>query len=168
VNRQSVRCNHGNEFVPVSQLLLSTQFVIWVIYGVLAGMGHWPVGVAFGLLASACLLALEASRHIKIKLLDWVLLGYFVLAAIRPSWSGRQVFLPTVRNHLVLYAGVSWGSILLGARSPCNMRANPRRRALAEPGFIRANQVISRVWSLAFVINIVLVTIALNPRTILC
>jgi hypothetical protein len=53
-----------------SQLLLSTQFVVWVIYGVLAGMGHWPAGVAFGLLASGCLLALEASRHIKVKLMS--------------------------------------------------------------------------------------------------
>jgi hypothetical protein len=32
------------------------------------------------------------------------------------------------------------------------------------PGFIRANQLISRVWGIAFVVNIVLVTIALNPR----
>ncbi len=65
-----------------SRLLLSTQFVIWVIYGVLAGMGHWPMGVAFGLLASVCLLALQASRGIKLKLMDWILLSYFVLAAI--------------------------------------------------------------------------------------
>jgi uncharacterized membrane protein len=149
-----------------SQLLLSTQFVIWVIYGVLAGMGHWPVGVAFGLLASACLLALEASRHIKIKLLDWVLLGYFVLAAIA-TFVVRSASFPTYSSVIiwVLYAGVSWGSILLGAPFTLQYaRESAPPEHWQSPGFIRANQVISRVWSLAFVINIVLVTIALNPR----
>ena len=45
-------------------------------------MGRWPAAVLFGLIASACLLSLEASRHILVKLMDWTLLGYFVIAAI--------------------------------------------------------------------------------------
>jgi len=129
-------------------------------------MGHWSAGVVFGFLASACLLALEASRHIKVKLMDWVLLGYFMLAVIA-TFVVRSVAFPTYSSVIiwVLYAGVSWASILFGA--PFTLQyaresAPPER--WQSPGFLRANQIISLGWSLAFTLNIVLVTIALNPR----
>ncbi len=150
----------------LSKLLLSLQFVIWVIYGVLAGIGHWPMGVAFGLLASVCLLALQASRRIELKLMDWTLLGYFILAAIA-TFIVRSTTFPKYSSVIiwVLYAGVSWGSILLGAPFTvqyAHESAPPER--WHSPGFIRANQVMSVVWSIAFSLNIVLVTVALNPR----
>lgn len=149
-----------------SQLLLSTQFVIWVIYGVLAGMGHWSAGVAFGLLASVCLLALQASRRIKLKLMDWTLLGYFILAAIA-TFVVRSTTFPKYSSVIIwaLYAGVSWGSILFGAPFTVQYAresAPPERWHTS--GFIRANQIMSIVWSIAFAVNIVLVTVALNPR----
>lgn len=149
-----------------SRLLLSTQFVVWVIYGVLAGIRHWSAGVVFGLLASLCLLALEASRHIKIKLLDWVLLGYFILATIATFVAGSAAF-PTYSSVIiwVLYAGVSWASILFGVSFTLQYaRESAPPERWQSPGFLRANQIISLGWSLAFTLNIGLVTIALNPR----
>ncbi|MGB8887171.1 MAG: hypothetical protein WCC87_10640 [Candidatus Korobacteraceae bacterium] len=149
-----------------SQLLLSTQFVVWVIYGVLAGMGHWPIGVAFGLLASICLLALEASRHIKVKVMDWILLSYFVLAAIA-TFVIRSAMFPAYSSVIiwVLYAGVSWASILLGAPFTLQYaRESTPPEHWQSPGFIRANQVITLAWCIAFTVNILLVTVALNPR----
>src|ERR1039457_3018002 len=149
-----------------SQLLLSTQFVIWVIYGVLAGMGHWPAGVAFGLLASVCVLALEASRRIKVKLMDWTLLGYFILAAIA-TFVVRSTTFPKYSSVIiwVLYAGVSWGSILFGAPFTVQYaRESAPPEHWHSSGFIRGNQVMSVVWSIAFTVNIVLVTLALNRR----
>lgn len=94
-------------------------------------MRHWPVGVAFGLLASSCLLALEASRHIKVKLLDWVLLGYFVLAAIAMFGVHSATF-PVYSSVIIwiLYAGLDpVGSAVHPAICP-RIRAP---RALAEP-----------------------------------
>ena len=150
----------------LSKLLLPTQFVIWVIYGVLAGIRHWPVGVAFGLLASACLLAFQASRGIKLKLLDWTLLGYFILAAIA-TFVVRSTTFPKYSSVIiwVLYAGVSWGSILFGAPFTVQYaRESAPPEHWHSSGFIRGNQVMSVVWSIAFTVNIVLATVALNPR----
>lgn len=124
-----------------SRLLLSTQFVVWVIYGVLAGMGHWPIGVAFGLLASVCLLALEAGRHIQLKVMDWILLSYFVLAAIA-TFVVRSAMFPVYSSVIiwVLYAGVSWTSILLGTPFTFQYaRESTPPEHWQNPGFIRAN-----------------------------
>ncbi|MGC2111514.1 MAG: hypothetical protein WA655_18505 [Candidatus Korobacteraceae bacterium] len=149
-----------------SQLFLPASFVVWVIYGVLAGIGHWSAGVAFGLLASVCLLALEASRHINVKLLDWTLLAYFVLASIA-TFLVRSAEFPIYASIViwVLYAGVAWASILFGA--PFTLQyaheSTPAEHWQA-PGFLRANLVITLVWAIAFSVNVVLVTIALNPK----
>src|ERR1035437_4832741 len=95
-NRHTLGATMPMSQARLSHLLLSTQFVIWVIYGVLAGMGHWPAGVAFGLLASVCVLALEASRRIKLKLMDWTLLATSSWPQSRRSWSARRLFPSTV------------------------------------------------------------------------
>lgn len=149
-----------------SQIFLSSQFVVWVIYGVLSGMGHWSAGVAFGLVASVFLLSLEATRHIKVKLMDWVLLGYFVLATIA-TFLVRSAGFPTYSSVViwVLYAGVAWASIAFAA--PFTLQyaresAPPDR--WQSPGFLHANRVITMFWALAFLANVVLVTIALTPR----
>ena len=150
----------------LSRLILKLQFVVWVGYGFLAGLRRWPEGVAFGLLASIGLLSLEASRHIKVKLMDWVLLGYFVIAAIA-TFLVRSAAFPAYSSVVIwgLYAAVTWASIVVG--TPFSLQY---ARESAPPGswhtlgFLRANQVISVVWGLGFSLNIVLAAIALNPR----
>jgi len=150
----------------LSRLILKLQFVVWVGYGFLAGLRRWPEGVAFGLLASIGLLSLEASRHIKVKLMDWVLLGYFVIAAIA-TFLVRSAAFPAYSSVVIwgLYAAVTWASIVVGA--PFSLQY-ARESAPPESwhtlGFLRANQVISVVWGLGFSLNIVLAAIALNPR----
>src|ERR1019366_1975439 len=117
----------------LSKLLLPTQFVIWVIYGVLAGMRHWPVG------------------------------GSFILAAIA-TFVIRSTTFPKYSSVIiwVLYAGVSCGSILFGAPFTVQYaRESAPPEHWHSPGFIRGNQVMSVVWSIAFTVNILLVPVAL-------
>ncbi|MGA2904642.1 MAG: hypothetical protein ABSD98_12470 [Candidatus Korobacteraceae bacterium] len=149
-----------------SRLLLAASFVIWVVYGFLAGTGRWPGGVMFGLVASVVLLTLEASRHIKVKLLDWVLLAYFAIAAIA-TFLLRSAAFPVYSSVViwVLYASVTWISILMGAPfSTQYARESAPPEHWQSPGFLRANLVISVVWGLGFLINLALVTVALRPR----
>ena len=158
--------NAGMSADRFSRMILKMQFVVWVVYGFLAGLRRWPAGVAFGVLASIGLLSLEASRHIKVKLMDWVLLGYFVIAAIA-TFLIRSAAFPTYSSVVIwgLYAAVTWASIIVGA--PFSLQY-ARESAPPESwhtlAFLRANWVISMVWGLAFSVNIVLASIALNPR----
>src|ERR1039458_797226 len=46
------RYNAGMSADRFSRMLLKMQFVVCVVYGFLAGLRHWPAGVAFGVLAS--------------------------------------------------------------------------------------------------------------------
>jgi uncharacterized membrane protein len=147
-------------------LVLTLSFSIWVVYGTLQGMGRWPAAVTFGLLASAGLLSLMAGKEIRIKLLDWVLLGYFVLAAVA-TFAVRSAAFPGYSSIViwVLYAAVTGISIAVGAPFTLEYaRESTPPELWSNPGFLRVNRIISMVWGLGFVLNIVLSTIALNSR----
>ena len=149
-----------------SLLVLGSSFAIWVIYGVVAGTGHWPLGVLIGLAASVLLLLLEACLRLRIKLLDWTLLGYFLLAAYATFLAPSARF-PVYSSVVVwvLYATVTWLSILLGVPFSLQYaRESAPPELWHRPEFLRANVIISVVWGIAFATNIVLVILALNPR----
>jgi hypothetical protein len=98
--------------------------------------------------------------------MDWTLLAYFVLAAtatfvIRAA--GFQAYSSVI--IWVLYAGVACTSILI--RKPFTLQyaretALPDRQG--KPLFMRSNIVISSVWGVSFLANLVIVTLALDPR----
>lgn len=150
----------------VSKVVLASSFAIWVAYGTLVGMRRLPAAVLVGLAGTIGLLFFAVACHIKIQLLDWVMLGYFVTAAI-VTFGLRSTTFANYGSVLIwsFYAAATWASILLG--SPFTLQyarlsAPPER--WSSPAFLRANQIISMVWGAAFVINIVLVVIALNTR----
>ena len=150
----------------LSQIILPMGFLVWVIYGTLAGMGHWAGAVVVGLIAAVCLVALEAAAHIQIKLLDWVFLSYFAIATVA-TFVIRSSAFPGYSSIViwVLYAGVTWASILLG--TPFSLqyaRESTPPEVWSTPVFLRANQVISTVWGVAFTLNIALVVMALSTR----
>jgi hypothetical protein len=65
----------------------------------------------------------------------------------------------------VLYAGVTWGSILAGAPFSLQYAREATPPGLWDtPVFLRVNQTISVVWGVAFTANIVLVVMAMNSR----
>jgi len=149
-----------------SRWLLIASFLVWVVYGFLAGTGRWPAGVMFGLIASVVLLTVERRHRVKVKLLDWVLLAYFAIATVA-SFLLRSVAFPVYSSVViwVLYAGVTWISILMGAPFTLQYaRESAPPEHWQSPVFLRANLVISVVWGLGFLANLGLVTIALHSR----
>jgi len=158
--------NAGMSAERFSRILLVAGFGIWVVYGFLAGMRHWPSAVAFGLAAGIGLVLLEAGRHITIKLMDWAIVAYFGIAAIA-TFLVRSAAFPIYSSVVIwtLYAVVTWVSIFSGA--PFSLQY-ARESAPPEhwqaPQFLRANYVISLVWGTGFLINLGLVTIALSRR----
>jgi all-trans-retinol 13,14-reductase len=151
----------------LSRLVLPITFLIWVVYGFLIGFGQWPWAVAFGLVSGLVLVAIVLiSRKVTVKLMDWTLVGYFVLAASATFIVPLAAF-PKYGSVVIwlLYAGVAWGSILAG--KPFSLqyaRESTPPEHWQSPPFLRANVIISVVWGLGFLANIVLVVIALNPE----
>ncbi len=149
-----------------SRFLLLASFGLWVVYGFLAGMRHWPAAVAFGLAAGMGLVLLEKGRHLAIKLLDWTIVAYFAIAAIATFLlhvAGFPVYSPVV--IWLLYAVVTWVSIFSGAPFSLQYaRESAPPEHWQSPAFLRANYIISIVWGWGFLINLGLVTIALLPR----
>jgi len=149
-----------------SRILLVAGFGIWVVYGFLAGMGHWPAAVAFGLAAGIGLLLLEAGRHLAIKLLDWTIVVYFGIAAIA-TFLVRSAAFPLYSPLVIwtLYAVVTWASIFSGAPFSLQYaRESAAREHWQTPEFLRVNYIISSVWGGGFLINLGLVSVALAPR----
>jgi hypothetical protein len=148
-----------------SRLVLFATFLIWVAFGFLTGFGLWAEGVAFGLAASLCLMAILITRKLTVKVMDWTLLSYFVLAGSATFFFSTRF--PTYSQVAVwlFYATAAWGSIAVGR--PFTLQY-ARESAPAEdwenPAFWRANPLISVVWALAFLTNLALVIVALNPR----
>ncbi len=151
----------------LSRLVLPITFLIWVVYGFLTGFGQWPLAVAFGFVSGLVLVAIVLiSRKVTVKVMDWTLVGYFVLAACA-TFIVRLAAFPKYGSLVIwlLYAGVAWGSILTGRPFSLQYaRESTPPEHWQSPRFLRANLIISVVWGLAFVTNIVLVVIALNPN----
>lgn len=151
----------------LSRLVLPITFLIWVVYGFLTGFGQWPLAVAFGFVSGLVLVAIVLiSRKVTVKVMDWTLVGYFVLAACA-TFIVRLAAFPKYSSLVIwlLYAGVAWGSILTGRPFSLQYaRESTPPEHWQSPRFLRANLIISVVWGLAFVTNIVLVVIALNPN----
>jgi len=148
-----------------SRFVLIAGFGIWVVYGFLVGMRRWPVAVVFGLATAVCLVLSAAGRHITIKLLDWTIVAYFVIATMA-TFVLRSSTFPTYSSVVIwlLYAGVTWVSILLGAPFTLQYaRESSPPAHWQSPAFLRVNRLISIVWGIGFVINLGLVTLALWP-----
>jgi len=150
----------------LSRLVLPITFLIWVVYGFLTGFGQWPWAVVFGLVSALVLVAIVLiSRKVTVKLMDWTLVGYFVLAAC-VTFIARLPAFPKYGSVIIwlMYALVAWGSILAGRPFTLQYaRESAPPEHWQNPAFLRANLIISVVWGLAFVLNIVMVVIALNP-----
>jgi len=149
-----------------SRQVLLVSFLIWFIYGFLAGFGLWPWAVAFGLIAGLGLVAIVLiSAKVIVKLPDWTLVGYFVVAAGATFIAPIPAF-PQYASVVIwlMYAAVAWGSILAGRPFTLQYaRESAPPEHWQSPAFLRANLIISVVWGLAFLANVVLVVIALHP-----
>ncbi len=150
-----------------SRLILLVTFLIWVVYGFLTGFGQWPLAVAFGLVSGLCLVAIVLiSQKVIVKLMDWVLVGYFVVAACA-TFIVRLAPFPKYSSVVIwlMYAAAAWGSIVAGRPFRLQYaRESAPPEHWQSPVFWRANLIITVVWGLAFLANLALVVIALNTK----
>jgi hypothetical protein len=139
-----------------SRFVLIASAILWAVYGVLSAMGEWMVVVGIGLIGSVALVGFVAIHKTTVKLMDLTMLGYFVLAAaaifvIRSTLFTRY----SVLLIWLTYALVTWASIIAGA--PFSLQYARESTPLEHwhnPGFLRANYIITCVWGLAFAVNI--------------
>jgi uncharacterized membrane protein len=148
-----------------SRQVLLVSSMIWLIYGFLAGFGLWPWAVGFGLIAGLSLVAIvRLSAKIVVKLPDWTLVGYFLIAALATFILPVAAF-PKYASVIIwaMFSAVTWASIVLGKPFTLQYaRESSPPEHWQNPRFLRANLTISAVWGLAFVLNIILTVVALN------
>ena len=130
-------------------------FVPWILYWVLAGMGHTTAAILLGLGAS---LALNGYRFVamrKVKILDAVSL--VVLAGF------AFVTLVLGSDLLVFYGGLvsdaalalmAWGSLLAGNPFTYDYAKEDWDEAFWDnPIFVQTNQIITAVWGAIFTVQ---------------
>jgi hypothetical protein len=126
-------------------------FVPWIVYWVLAGMGHTSAAILLGLGVSLVINGYRVAVR-KIKTLDLVSLIFLGI--------GAWVTLVLGSDLLVFYGGVlsdatlslvAWGSLLAGNPFTYDYAKEDWDEAFwNDPIFIKTNQIITAVWGLIF------------------
>jgi putative sterol carrier protein len=126
-------------------------FVPWILYWVLAGIGHTTAAILLGLGVS---LAINGCRFVihKVKILDAVSLAFLAVAAF--------VTLVLRSDLLVFYGGMlsdatlalmAWGSLLVGNPFTYDYTKEDWDKVFWDnPIFIQTNQIITAVWGVIF------------------
>lgn len=142
---------------PLDRLLDNplTGFAPWVVLYVVEGPGRVAIACTIALVMSAATLALEKVRGTELKLLSFVdvaafsafLLGSFIAAPSTISWF-EDWFSELGNLFLVVVIGAS-----MLARRPLTL-SYAKEKTDPEywdtPEFLRANQIVTAVWGLAF------------------
>ena len=120
-----------------SRLTLLVTFLVWTVFGFLKALGLWEYGVAIGLATSLCLVAILIIRKVTVKVMDWTMLSYFVVAGCAtfmvystrfPAYSQVVVWL--------FYAAAAWGSMRLANLHASVCAGIGATRGLGESGFL--------------------------------
>ncbi|HDQ74110.1 MAG TPA: SCP2 sterol-binding domain-containing protein [Chloroflexi bacterium] len=129
-------------------------FTPWIIYWVLAGMGHTTPAILFGLAVS---LGINGYRLVncKVKIMDAVSLIFLAIAAF--------VTLLLRSDVLVFYGGVlsdttlalmAWGSLLLGNPFTYDYAKEDWDESFwDDPLFVKTNQIVTAVWGVVFTVQ---------------
>jgi hypothetical protein len=138
-------------------------FGVWVVYGILYGLGYWTAAAVAGLATMLAIVARE-NRTANVKIIDLTSLGFFVLALIMMSTLGGQAF---NRYHIILvwgvFAVVTWATILLGFPFTLQLaRERTRREVWSEPLFRRVHLRLTAVWGVIFTLDTTLAIVAVG------
>ncbi len=146
----------------------------WILYLALPWLGYPNVGVVAALVAGLFPTLLAKARGHSVKLVDWTMLVFFVVAALATIPGGRSAALFTRYNYVivwVLFSAMAWITIAAGAPFTIQFaRESTPREAWNTPLFKRVNLVISTMWGSAFTTNLIVSMMALqlpNAATIL-
>lgn len=141
----------------MNALRLIISFSPWIVFGLLAGSTIESLTLA---LLVALVLTLVTSLHDlrRMNLMSWITLVYFIIM-IAAILGLHQYFLAAYLGILsmAVLAAFCWGSILV--REPFTLvysREGVDPARAQSPSFIRANYVISAVWGLAFLVNLLI------------
>jgi hypothetical protein len=129
-------------------------FVPWILYWVLAGVGHTTAAILSGLGVS---LAINGYRFAvrKVKILDAVSLIVLAVFAFVTLVLGSDVFV--FYGGVVLDAAlalVAWGSLLVGNPFTYDYAKEDWDEAFWDnPIFVRTNQIIAAIWGVIFTVQ---------------
>jgi intracellular septation protein A len=131
-----------------SRVMGVMAFAPWVLFGVSSGFNHWRVAAGSGLTLSILYLSLMRLRGGSIKLMDWTMLAFFVIASVLAIVLQSPIF-PTYNAVIVwsCFAVAAWGSVLVGHPfTAAYARENAPREFWDDPVFIRLNLVMTLIW----------------------
>jgi putative sterol carrier protein len=129
-------------------------FLPWILYWVLAGMGHTTAAILLGFGVS---LAINGYRFAvrKVKILDVVSLVFLSIATL--------VTLVLRSDFMVFYGGVlsdttlalmAWGSLIIGNPFTYDYAKEDWDKAFWDnPIFIKTNQIITAAWGVIFTVQ---------------
>ena len=140
---------------PSDRAIGLMAFAPWILYGFASAFNHWRVAAGGGLILCLLYLALMLLRRTSIKLMDWTMLTFFVIASVLTV--ARSPAFPAYNTVIVwsCYALAAWSSV--GSGRPFTA-AYAREKAPPEfwnhPVFIHLNLVMTLVWSGLMTVNV--------------
>jgi intracellular septation protein A len=131
-------------------------FAPWILYGFASGFNHWRAAAGGGLILCIVALAVMILRGSSIKLPDWTMLTFFVIAAVMTIGLRSTAF--TVYSAVVVwscFAIAAWGSVVIGRPfTTAYARETAPPEFWTHPIFIRLNLLMTLVWCGLMTVNI--------------
>ncbi|MGB0061417.1 hypothetical protein [Candidatus Binatus sp.] len=139
-----------------SRTMALISFAPWILYGFASGFNHWRIAAGGGLILCLGFLALTMRRGVSIKLPDWAMLAFFMIAAVMIIGLRSTAF--TVYSAVVVwmcFALAAWGSVAIGRPfTTAYARETAPPEFWEHPIFIRLNLLMTLVWCGLMTVNI--------------
>ncbi len=139
-----------------SRAIALIAFAPWILYGFASGFNHWRIAAGGGLVLCLGFLAITMRRGVSIKLPDWAMLAFFMIAAVMIIGLRSTAF--TVYSAVVVwmcFALAAWGSVAIGRPfTTAYARETASPEFWEHPIFIRLNLLMTLVWCGLMTVNI--------------
>jgi hypothetical protein len=136
-------------------------FAPWILYGFASGFNHWRIAAGGGLILCLAFIALTIRGGVSIKVPDWAMLAFFVIASVMIIGLKSTAF--TVYSAVVVwtcFALSAWGSVAIGRPfTTAYARETAPPEFWEHPIFIRLNLLMTLVWCGLMTVNIGLAAI---------
>ncbi len=140
--------------VDVANRLL--PFAPWIVFGFASGFNHWRLAAGGGLILCLVYFAVMRLRGGSIKLMDWTMLAFFVIASVLTIVT-RSAWFPAYNAVIVwsCFAVAAWSSVLIGRPfTQAYARESAPPELWDHPVFVRLNLVMTLVWCGLMTVNV--------------
>ena len=131
-----------------NRVIALMAFAPWILYGFASGFNHWRIAAGGGLVLCLGFLAITMRRGASIKVPDWSMLAFFVIASVMIIGLRSTAF--TVYSAVVVwmcFALAAWGSVAIGRPfTAAYARETAPPEFWEHPIFIRLNLLMTLVW----------------------